>query len=203
MSSLRVSFAQWPDGLQPGDSDWEKIVHLVQQERPDILVTNELPFGEWLACSNVYDPEQAQRSVDLHEEGIAALHGLRVPTIISTRPILSGDRLSNEAFALVQGEYLFLHQKHYFPEEPGFYESTWFTTGQQGFQVVEVNGVKVGALLCTELMFNEHARQYGRAGAELIVAPRAADADHHYWEVAASMAAVVSGAYVITANRTG
>ena len=58
-------------------------------------------------------------------------------------------------------------------------------------------------LLCTELMFNEHARGYGRAGADLIVVPRAAGAAHSRWKTAASMAAIVSGSFVVSSSRVG
>jgi N-carbamoylputrescine amidase len=52
-------------------------------------------------------------------------------------------------------------------------------------------------------MFNEHARAYGRAGADLIVIPRAAGTSHTRWLAAGAMAAVVSGSYVVSSNRVG
>jgi N-carbamoylputrescine amidase len=62
----------------------------------------------------------------------------------------------------------------------------------------------VGFLICTEVMFNEHARQYGRAGAQIIAVPRAVPKPSHArWLVAIKMAAVVSGCYVLTSNRGG
>lgn len=203
MSSLRVSFAQWPEGLRPGDANWEEIVRLLGEDKPDILLTNEMPFGAWVSEADTYDHQLAQMTIADHERGLDALKDLQLPAIISSRPVSAHDRLANEAFALIHGEYQFLHQKHFFPNEPGFYEAAWFVTAKPGFNVIDVNGVKVAALLCTELMFNEHARHYGRAGAELIVVPRASDPDVHYWEIAASMAAMVSGAFVATANRMG
>ncbi|QXI45396.1 hypothetical protein HU734_011815 [Pseudomonas wayambapalatensis] len=67
--------------------------------------------------------------------------------------------------------YRFVHQKHFFPEEPGFHEQTWFTTAKPGFDVIEVGKLKLGVLLCTKLMFNERARHYGRDGPDLIASP--------------------------------
>jgi N-carbamoylputrescine amidase len=53
-------------------------------------------------------------------------------------------------------------------------------------------------------MFNEHARRYGRAGAHVLLVPRAAGAASlRRWLVAARMAAIVSGAYVLSSNRAG
>jgi N-carbamoylputrescine amidase len=62
----------------------------------------------------------------------------------------------------------------------------------------------VGFLICTEVMFNEHARHYGRRGANLIAVPRAVGrASLPRWEVAMRMAAIVSGCYVLSSNRGG
>lgn len=203
MPELKVAVAQWPEGLRPGDTTWNSIAAEVAAQAPDILVTNEMPFGPWLAETDRYDPALAQASVSLHEQGVAALGALGVPVVFSSRPVPGRLALANEAFALVDGRYQRLHHKHYFPQEPGFYEQAWFEVQMPGFEAVEVAGLKVGVLLCTELMFNRHALEYGRAGAQLIVAPRASGTDHRYWEVASAMAAIVSGAYLVTANRTG
>lgn len=203
MTTLRIAFAQWPEGLFPGDEKWVAIAKAVAQERPDLLITNEMPFGPWLAESDRYDPIAAASSISLHEVGVEALRKLHLPAVISSRPVRATDRIANEAFALVHGEYQFIHQKHYFPDENGFHETSWFSTEKPGFLAVDINGVTAGILLCTEVMFNEHARHYGHAGVDLIAVPRASGTEHHQWETALSMAAIVSGAYVVSANRTG
>ena len=200
---MKLAFVQWPDGLETNSSSWQTVCVDVQRAAPDILVTNELPFGPWIASSPQYDPRAAASSIALHEAGIAALNALGVASIISSRPVQCGDRLANEAFMLEAGQYRFLHQKHYFPAEEGWYETNWFRNGVTGFDVAEVGGIKLGVLLCTELMFNEQARGYGRNGAELIVVPRATGQSIESWRTACAMAALVSGCYVVSSNRTG
>jgi len=123
--------------------------------------------------------------------------------VISSRPVWDGGTLVNEAYALERGRLVPLHRKQYFPDEPGWYESRWFKAGAGGFAVHAVAGVKTGVLLCTELMFNEHARRYGRAGADLIVVPRATGLAHAQWSAAGAMAAIVAGGYVVSSNRVG
>jgi N-carbamoylputrescine amidase len=58
-------------------------------------------------------------------------------------------------------------------------------------------------MLCTDAMFNEHARHYGRQGASLIAIPRAAGTSTENWLAAGKMAAIVSGSYVVSSNRVG
>jgi N-carbamoylputrescine amidase len=96
-----------------------------------------------------------------------------------------------------------LHRKHYFPNEPGWFEKEWYTGDDSGFGVAEVLGIKVGVLLCIEAMFNEHARAYGRRGVSLIVIPRASGVSLDSWKIAGAMASLVSGAYVVSSNRVG
>src|SRR6185369_11620352 len=72
-----------------------------------------------------------------------------------------------------------------------------------GFDVEEVLGMNIGVLLCTDAMFNERARAYGRQKASLIVIPRASGADIKSWKIAGAMASLVSGAYVVSSNRVG
>jgi N-carbamoylputrescine amidase len=67
--------------------------------------------------------------------------------------------------------------------------------------VAEVLGIKIGTLICTEAMFNERARAYGKQKASLIVIPRASGTDIDSWKIAGAMASLVSGAYVVSSNR--
>ena len=162
-----------------------------------------MPFGNWLAAAKEYSADEADKSIYAHNDGLDTLKKLNIPTILSSRPVPFKGKLANESFALVNGEYKFAHQKHYFPEGSGFYETKWFVNEKSGFDIIEANGLKIGVLLCTELFFNEWARSYGRQGAHLIVVPRATGETVEHWKTAAAMAAIVSGCYVVSSNRVG
>jgi N-carbamoylputrescine amidase len=189
--------------LRPSDEDWSNLRRQIDNVGADIVVSNEMPFGEWLASSEQFDDKRAENSIRLHEEGLDAFRNLNTRIMLSSRPVRTDGKLANEAFALHSGEYRFLHQKHYFPQEYGFYEESWFETKRTGFEVSRVEDLGVGVLLCTEIMFNERARELGRAGADLIVTPRATGMNIHRWMIAGAMAAIVSGCYVASANRIG
>jgi N-carbamoylputrescine amidase len=81
-----------------------------------------------------------------------------VPAIVTSRPVWRDDRLINQAVAIEHGTARALHAKHYFPSEPHWHEADWFRPGDAGFDVQNVAGLTLGVLLCTEAMFNEHAR---------------------------------------------
>ena len=200
---MRVGFVEWPDGLAPDGADWAEIEERIGDARVDLLITNELPFGPWIAERKPFDRAIAQASIDAHVAGLAALESLRIPAILTSRPAWGADRLLNQAVVLEDGRERVIHTKQYFPEELGWYEASWYQPGPERFQPAEVAGLRTGVMLCTDAMFNEHARHYGRDGAALIALPRAASTKTDNWLTAGKMAALVSGSYVISSNRSG
>jgi N-carbamoylputrescine amidase len=203
VTPLRIAFVEWPEALSTDDAQWSELKNSIAAARPDILVTNELPFGPWLAEGAAFSEDEAHLSIHAHVTGFEGMMDLDLPAIISSRPVWNGKRLANEAFVLENGVVRPLHRKQYFPNEPGWFESEWYAGDDSGFSVAEVLGVKIGVLLCTEAMFNEHARAYGKQQASLIVIPRASGTNIESWKIAGAMASLVSGAYVVSSNRVG
>ena len=200
---MRLAFVEWPDALSTTDAQWDELKAAVNAVRADLLITNELPFGPWLADTAVFSENEAHLSLRAHEKGLDGLNDLALPAVVSSRPVWNGKRLANEAFVLENGAIRPLHRKQYFPNEPGWFESEWYSGDGSGFGVTEILGIKVGVLLCTEAMFNERARAYGKQAASLIVIPRASGVDIESWKIAGAMASLVSGAYVVSSNRVG
>jgi N-carbamoylputrescine amidase len=203
VTPLKIAFVEWPEDLSVGDAQWGELRDAVAAASPDILVTNELPFGPWIAEGAAFSNDEAQLSLRAHEKGLEGLIDLALPVVISSRPVWNGKRLANEAFVLENGVVRPLHRKQYFPNEPGWFEREWYAGDSSGFGVAEVLGIKVGVLLCTEAMFNERARAYGKQKASLIVVPRASGVNIESWKIAGAMASLVSGAYVVSSNRIG
>lgn len=200
---MRVGFVEWPEGLSPSGPGWSGIADSVSAARLDLLVTNELPFGRWIAEDETFDSGAAQESIDTHAEGLGALALLDARAVLTSRPAWSGNRLINEAVVIAGGQVRVVHAKQYFPEEPGWHEARWYRPGSGGFLAADAGGLRTGVMLCTDAMFNEHARALGRQGAALIAIPRATGEDAELWLTAGKMAAIVSGSYVVSSNRAG
>lgn len=198
---MRVGFVEWPEDLEPGSPEWRRIASQVTDARPDLLITNELPFGSWIADQPEFDARVAQDSVAAHARGRDALAALGIPAILSSMPVHAEGRLANEAAVIENGAARPIHRKQYFPQEPGWYEESWYVPGKNGFIATTVADLSVGVMLCTDAMFNEHARGYGRQGAALIAIPRATGSATGNWLAAGKMAAIVSGSYVVSSNR--
>ncbi|MBB3237196.1 hypothetical protein [Phyllobacterium endophyticum] len=99
------AYVEMTDGLQPRGPAWEQFAQAIGKCRPDILLMNEMPFGQWLARKNDFVVEDAQQSVEIHEAGTAALAALNIPAVITSRPMLLADRLANEAIVIENGEF--------------------------------------------------------------------------------------------------
>jgi N-carbamoylputrescine amidase len=97
-----------------------------------------------------------------------------------------------------------LVHKRYLPDEDGFWEASWYERGDGAFDLAEAAGARVGFQICTELWTLERSRDYGRAGAEIIAAPRAtpvSSADR--WLVGGRAGAILAGAFCLSSNRAG
>lgn len=200
---MKIGFYQLPTQLTIGAPSWRKAAADLDRSQADLVLLNEMPFGRWLPAAPAYNEIEAREAVAIHEEALSALGALQTPRVVSSRPIMGDAKLRNEAFALQSGGYRALHQKHFLPASAGFYEEAWFERPATDFSVHDLGGLKVGVMLCTEIMFTEWARHYGKAGAQVILAPRASGVVTEHWQIALAMAALSSGCYVISANRVG
>lgn len=134
-----------------------------------------MPFGAWIAGAAEASEEALLASHRVHDAGMERLAALGVPTVLGTRPVYHQGRSVNEPFVWqAESGARPVHTKQFFPDEEGYYEARWFTRGETHFRVADAGGLRVGFLICTEVMFNESARLHGRQGAQLIAAPRAA-----------------------------
>jgi N-carbamoylputrescine amidase len=150
---------------------------------------------------------------------MARLGDLEAPVVTGTRPTLRDGRRLNQAFIWTRETGpVSLHEKRYLPQEEGFWEAGWYDRGEPEFVTrrVGIPGGRrgggsaeaaepvVGALICTEIWFNRHARDYGEAGAHLLLCPRATllpSTDK--WIAGGRAAAVVSGAFCLSSNFGG
>jgi predicted amidohydrolase len=86
-----------------------------------------------------------------------------------------------------------------------FYEQDYYTPSDTGFRVYDVNGLKVGFVICFDRHFPESIRTCVLLGADLIVIPTAnitGDPRELYeWEI--RVAAMQNGVYIAMCNRVG
>jgi len=167
---VRVTVCQIPNEPAPLAEAWVALSEHLAGEESDLLVLPEMPFSPWLAGSPDVDSGQWREAAAEHRRWCDRLGELGVGAVLGSRPV-DDPEPRNRAFIWRADEGLAdLHDKVYLPNESGFWEANWYGRGRPDYELATVAtgagaSARVGALLCTELWFFEHARTYGRAGA--------------------------------------
>jgi N-carbamoylputrescine amidase len=200
---LRISVCELPDNRLEFESAWDNLIQHVRFAESALVVLPELPAATWFGTTPDFDQSRWDAVVAAHErlvDGLSVFGGAIVVTSIAET--IDGERHNTAVAWTRETGVVRMHAKTILPEEPGFHEQSWYAAGDVRPAVHEVGGVRVGILLCSELMATDRARWLGNDGAQVICVPRATT-DQEYWVVAARMAAIASGAYVLSSNRSG
>jgi len=185
--------------------DWNELTIHLEQNKPDLLLLPEMPFSKWIATEREVSSELKTQTVANHEKWMIKLEELNVKYIVYSKPVVAGDKFFNTAFVYVKGSGHFkIHTKSFFPEEPLFWEATWFDHEDKQFEILEISGIKIGVLLCTEMWFTEYARQYSKQGIDILLCPRATGMSWvDRWIRCGQTLAIIAGAFCLSSNRSG
>lgn len=198
---MKVTVCELPDDREAFTPAWEEFAAYIKEQRSDLVLLPELPFSSWFARTPQFDAQVWQRVEEEHAVMMKRLPVFTPATVLGTHLVVEDGLHLNRAFAWTPAEgYQGVHDKYYFPNEEEFYERNWFDRNRRDFTLARLQEMAVGFLICTEAMFNEWARHYGRQGANIIAMPRASTR-HERWMIAPRMAAIASGAFVISSNR--
>ena len=202
---MRVTICQLRDDPEGLEQDWRALAAHSKTNTSDLVLLPEMPFSTWLCRSSHPDPAEWQAAVEVHERWLTRLPELGAALVCASRPISINGRRLNEAFIWDSGSgYTAVHHKTYLPDEPEFYEASWYDRGPVSFIPTGTRFGKIGFLICTEIWFTEHARAFARQGVRLLLCPRATEiATADKWVMGGQVAAVMSGAFCLSSNRAG
>lgn len=177
--------------------------HLKANES-EFLLLPEMGFADWLAADDTPDAARWEQAIAAHDHHISQLSSFGVGGILGTRPVVNaaGSR-RNQAYVWSgkTGIATSFHDKYYLPDEPGYYEHTWYDRGDKRFDSAGVLGMRVGVQICTEMWFFEWARHYAASRVDLLCVPRATPhGTVDKWLAGGQTAAVCSGAYCLSSN---
>jgi N-carbamoylputrescine amidase len=201
---VRVTVCQLPDERDRFEQEWKALCAHVHAERSTLVLLPELSFARWFSAVRDFDARVWRRAVDDHRRWEAKLRQLEAPFVVGTRPIEREARRLNEAFLATPRCTRSIHENRYLPDENGFWEASWYAPGDGTFDTARVEDIVLGVQICTELWRLDISRHYGLRGADILVVPRATPASSRdRWIVGARAAAIVSGAFCLSSNRSG
>lgn len=120
-------------------------------------------------------------------------------TVIAGYSERAGDRLYNAAIAIrPDGSWVNYRKTHLF-----YREADVFWPGDTGFFVFEVDGIRVGTMICYDWRFPESARTLRLKGAQIVAHPSNLVATREIWRPATAVRAFENRMFILTANRAG
>lgn len=202
---MRLTVCQLRDERAGFEADWRELVRYVATERPDVVLLPELPFAPWFGITDAFDAAVWREVMAAHEAWDRRLGELEAGCVVLTRAVERDGRRLNECYAAFRdGRRLRLHDKRYLPQEPGYFEASWYERGDGVFDIHRIAGAAVGIQICSELWVFDETRKYGARGVDLIVTPRATPASTvEKWILAGRVAAISAGAYSASSNHSG
>ena len=199
---MKVTVCELPNDPSALEDAWKSLCIHTKEQKSDFVLLPELPFFRWLMADQNPDSELWLEYINRHNAWIERLPELGAPVAAATRPLLR-DRIRLNSGFIWDSELgaTNVHEKYYLPDEPGFWEASWYSRGAKDFEAFQTAQSKIGFLICTELWFNQHAREYGKQGVQLLLCPRANLNPN--WITGGQTAAFVSGAYCLSSNFSG
>ncbi len=202
---MNVTVCELPNNWTQTEQYWNRLSKHLEKKKSDILLLPEMPFFEWITRTDTVDPNLWEEAVRSHDAWIDRFNELPVKTIISSRPIIENNIRLNQGFIYTkEAGYTKVHNKYYLPDEPGYFEASWYQKGENNFNIARINGVNFGFLICTELWFTAKAREYMKQNIDILVCPRATpETKVDIWVTGGKAAAIVSGSFCLSSNYNG
>jgi NAD+ synthase (glutamine-hydrolysing) len=180
MPTLRVALAQFDFPVGAVARNEARIASLVAEARDlhkaDLVVFPELALSGYppedllLRPSFLRACEEALQRLAASVKGIVALVGW---------PQSAGSIVYNAVSVLRDGGVETTYRKRELPNYAVFDERRYFEVDPDGGScVIEINGIKVGVIICEDLWFAEPLADTVAHGAELVVVPNASPFDH-------------------------
>ncbi len=162
---MRITVCELTPDWLASESDWQAFGGRLEAQACEWLLLPEMSFGPWLPGTRPVDPDRWRSAVETHDYWVKRLAELPARVVVGSRPVTEGGRFFNEGFIWQRSSgYRAVHRKYYLPDEKGFWEASWYERGKGDFRLMDVEGLRVGFLICTELWFGERARAYARMG---------------------------------------
>lgn len=202
---MKVTVCQLNNEPKAFEKDWEALVAHCQLHKTELVLLPEMPFHPWIANQRVANNSKKREAVQAHEKWLQRIEEFGDAIVAYSKPQLVEDKFYNTAYVWSKKTgHQKVHTKYFFPEEEGFYEETWFDRAPKHFELIEINGLKIGFLLCTEIWFSAYARKYGLEGIDFLLCPRAtATSSVEQWVRCGQTSSVIAACYCLSSNRSG
>jgi len=162
---MKVTVCELSDNEVNLIEDWARLKTHLESNKADLLLLPEMPFCKWIASEPNVDDATKILSVQKHESWMQEIEQLTVKYTVYSKPVIEGGKFLNTAFVYEAGIDTVKFTRRPFFLRGIFWEETWYDREDVvSFEPFELDGFKIGVLMCTEMWFTGHARSYGKQG---------------------------------------
>ncbi|MCZ6836153.1 MAG: carbon-nitrogen hydrolase family protein [Planctomycetota bacterium] len=173
----------------------------------ELAVLPEIPCLPWApATKNARDEHAEEPGGPSHQMQADAARAVGIGLVggVIQRNPDTGSRYNTSLVFDAHGELLGTHQKWHLPEEPAFWETSHYEPGVDPPTVIDGFRMPLGVQICSDINRPEGTHILAAMGAQLIVNPRATEAETYWkWKPVFQANAVTSCTYIVSVNRPG
>ena len=194
---MKIGFVQFRPIFGRPIENLKRVEKLLDGKSADLIVLPELFDTGYLFISRDETFNLASTLPGLVSDGLQRIAEKINGHIVAGVCERAGKKIYNSACLVSPRGLVGVYRKsHLFGPE-----KRWFDKGDTGFKVFEINGIKVGLMVCFDWIFPESARVLALKGAQIICQP--ANLILPYCQQAMVTRAMENRVFIITANRIG
>jgi N-carbamoylputrescine amidase len=191
------------------DLDGDELRAVLSEARElgaDVAVLPELPLNAWSPYSKVARDEDAEAPDGPRQQRMceaAATAGISLIGGAIVRDPESGTRHNTALLYGADGTCHARYRKVHLPEEEGYWETSHYEPGTDAPRVVcDAFALPVGLQICSDVNRPQGFQLLAAGGAQVVFVPRATPPEtYDRWRLILRANAIMSGCYVISANR--
>jgi len=194
---MKVGFIQTHPTFGEKERNFQQIDDLINDIKVDIIVLPEL-----FATGYTFVSKEEVEELAENQSGETAKFLQKIS--LKTGAIVIGGFIEKEGSEVYNSSIIVLKDKvigTYRKIHLYFKEKLWFSPGNKGLEVYNVNGINIGIMICFDWIFPETSRTLSLLGAEIIAHP--ANLVLPYCQRAMVTRCLENRVYAITANRIG
>ncbi|WP_209125092.1 carbon-nitrogen family hydrolase [Alkalihalobacillus sp. BA299] len=188
------------------EENQKKVKYWIEQmvnheKKPDVIVLPEMWTTAYtLSTLDQVSEDERKQTTSFLSELASTYHINVIGGSIATK---EAGKIYNRALIFNRlGEQIYHYDKIHLV--PMLNEHLYLAGGQKKAQTFELDGVKVGVVICYDLRFPELARSLALAGAQvLFILAEWPEARQSHWTILQQARAIENQMYVVSANRIG
>ena len=196
---MKIGYIQNAPVFGEKEKNFEEIRLLLEGVKADLLVLPELFATGYTFTSREEAKEMAETDFGQTAIFLKEISKLTEATVVGgfIEMDTDKDKIYNSSLIISDGNVLGVYRKiHLFNKE-----KLWFSPGDKPLKVYDINGVKIGVMICFDWLFPEVCRTLALQGTQVLAHP--CNLVMPYCQSAMITRCLENGIFAVTSNRIG